>query len=216
LSDKRYPLAEKFIAPQGEGLLTGVMTAFIRLVGCSVGKGVCTHCDTDFDKCYENMGGGMYTATALYAWSQGIPNVCFTGGEPLDRDLTELVNKLGKGRLKVQIETSGTVMPHWLEDPHYRNMIHLTVSPKPGYLYEMIQEADEIKVIHGGLGDSSVGWASIEDAVGWAQQGKIVYLQPQNYVHTINVDRLADVVHICERNPLLRVSAQLHKFLNTR
>jgi hypothetical protein len=30
------------------------------------------------------------------------------------------------------------------------------------------------------------------------------------------VDRLADVVHICERNPLLRVSAQLHKFLNTR
>lgn len=212
---KKYPIAEKFTAPQGEGLLTGVITAFVRLVGCSVGQKICTACDTDFDRTYESLGGGMFTATDLARWARDIQNVCLTGGEPLDRDLRELVEKFTLSRMKVQIETSGTKFPDWLKDPVYRNRIHLTVSPKPGFLPEMILAADEIKVIHGGLGDGP-GWPTIEDATRWANRGKKVFLQPRNERNSINRANMDEVINICVENPKLRVSAQLHKFLSTR
>lgn len=35
---KRYPISEIFISPQGEGLYTGTLMAFVRLAGCPVGK----------------------------------------------------------------------------------------------------------------------------------------------------------------------------------
>jgi 7-carboxy-7-deazaguanine synthase len=37
-SDKKYPIAEVFTSPQGEGVWTGTLMTFIRLAGCSVGK----------------------------------------------------------------------------------------------------------------------------------------------------------------------------------
>src|SRR6478752_6982673 len=90
----KYPVAERFFAPQGEGLLTGVPTAFIRLVGCSVGKGVCTACDTEFEQMHHNLGGGLYDETALSTWARDMHNICITGGEPLDRDLKPLLQHL--------------------------------------------------------------------------------------------------------------------------
>jgi 7-carboxy-7-deazaguanine synthase len=35
---KRYPIAEHFLSPQGEGLFAGQLQFFIRFAGCSVGK----------------------------------------------------------------------------------------------------------------------------------------------------------------------------------
>ena len=35
---KKYPIAEIFTSPQGEGLYTGTLMTFIRFAGCSVGK----------------------------------------------------------------------------------------------------------------------------------------------------------------------------------
>lgn len=39
---KKYPIAEMFLSPQGEGLFTGKMMQFIRLAGCCVGRPVAT------------------------------------------------------------------------------------------------------------------------------------------------------------------------------
>lgn len=35
---KKYPIAEQFTSPQGEGAWTGTLMTFVRLAGCSVGK----------------------------------------------------------------------------------------------------------------------------------------------------------------------------------
>jgi len=56
VSAKRYPFAERFQAPQGEGHYTGTVFAFARLVGCSVGQKVCTHCDTEFNLMRDALG----------------------------------------------------------------------------------------------------------------------------------------------------------------
>jgi organic radical activating enzyme len=37
-AEKKYPVAEMFTSPQGEGLYTGVLMTFMRFAGCSVGK----------------------------------------------------------------------------------------------------------------------------------------------------------------------------------
>jgi hypothetical protein len=89
------------------------------------------------------------------------------------------------------------------------------VSPKPGYLPFMIDCADEIKVIHGALGDGP-GWATIENALEWADQGKLVYLQPCNEKHVtddVNTQRVIDVV---KSHPGLRASFQIHKVIHER
>jgi len=37
-TQKRFPIAEMFTSPQGEGLYTGTLMRFIRIAGCSVGR----------------------------------------------------------------------------------------------------------------------------------------------------------------------------------
>jgi hypothetical protein len=236
----RYPVAEKFHAPQGEGLFTGVQMAFVRLVGCSVGQKVCTHCDTDFDRTYPELGGGMYTPGELLDWCAPCERMVLTGGEPLDRDLRPLIAEAGRRGVTCHVETSGTTRPPWLDpkrDPSHRQGMHaigldnpqpgqpmtyrwtglwLTVSPKPGYLPEMIQAADEIKVILGGLGDGP-GWPTVADALAWADDGKeLVYVQPRNDRLAINGPNMGVVLAVVARHPRLRVSCQLHKYLRTR
>lgn len=232
-----YPVAERFRAPQGEGLYTGTPTAFVRLVGCSVGKTVCTHCDTEFDRVDAALGGGLYTAEELATWALPFKRVCLTGGEPLDRDIRPLLEACTAHGLEAQIETSGTRHPDWLDPrPSPRQpgqhalgntladgrmnwqwrRVWVTVSPKPGFSERMVIDvADEIKVIVGGLGDGP-GWPGIEDALRWADAGKLVYVQPRNFVHLVAEAAMESAVRLVERYPQLRLSMQAHKFLKTR
>lgn len=213
----KYPLAERFKAPQGEGLYTGTPMAFIRFVGCSVGQKTCTACDTNFDRMYGELGGGLYTVDELLEWVGLYRHVCLTGGEPLDRDLQALIETLFKNHIQCHIETSGTVYPKWFNNfpGHLFNQVWLCVSPKPGYLPEMIQRANEIKVILGGLGDGP-GWPRVEDAIKWAAAGALVYIQPRNDRLTIDHKHMDEVLSVVHQNPTLRLSAQLHKYLRTR
>lgn len=231
----RYPLAERFKAPQGEGLFSGTQMAFLRLVGCSVGQGVCTHCDTEFDRMRPDLGGGSYSVDELLAWAAPCRHLCLTGGEPLDRDIRELLfgaEEYDDGDsdvLQCHVETSGTVRPDWLGSRvAYGHMIRhesgtrshpvnlwLTVSPKPGYRKDMVEQADEVKVILHGLGDGP-GWPTVEDAVRWADAGKTVYVQPRNLTKTVDRAALDEALDVVARHPQLRVSCQLHKFLETR
>ncbi len=229
----RYPLAERFKAPQGEGLHTGTPMAFVRLVGCSVGQGVCTACDTDYDRQLPNLGGGLYTAEEIVAWAQPYRHLCITGGEPLDRDLRELVSVATSAGMDVHVETSGTKSPEWLTKGARGWMLRtdmstgepgamqtygtlwVTVSPKPGYLEEMIHRADELKVIVGGLGGGP-GWPTVEQAVQWADFGALVYVQPRNSKLDIDQRTLGEAIAIVDRHPQLRLSCQLHKFWRTR
>lgn len=228
----KFPLAERFKAPQGEGQYAGTMMAFVRTVGCSVGQSVCTKCDTDFDKLYPHLGGGIYTAAELIEWAAPCTHLCLTGGEPLDRDIRELLVAARLAGMQSHVETSGTVKPNWLtwergtyggerlvvegDAAGFRpDDLWLTVSPKPGYREDMILMADEVKVIIGGLGDGP-GWPTVEDAVRWADDGKLVYVQPRNERLDIDRHALADAIACVELYPQLRLSTQLHKFIRTR
>ena len=231
-----YPLAERFKAPQGEGLYTGTPMAFLRFTGCSVGHRVCTLCDTQFDKMDAALGGGLYTGLELVQWVGDYRHICLTGGEPLDRDLSELLFLFADCGKVCHIETSGTVAPKWLDrgEAHAsgRHGVHveggvydvplwLTVSPKPGFKPQMVATADEVKVILGGLGNGD-GWPGTGDAIGWAQEKLLggrerpVYVQPANDVRTLNYGGLHDVLELVGKHPELRVSLQLHKVMGCR
>lgn len=226
----RYPVAERFKAPQGEGLHTGTQMAFVRLVGCSVGQKVCTACDTEFDRVRRELGGGSYDEDELVAWAGTCRHLCLTGGEPLDRDVREILMSADNAGKKVHVETSGTRRPEWLGGKASTDGVHviqkpgggpfhasmwLTVSPKPGYLEEMLALADELKVILGGLGDGP-GWPTLEDALRWADMGKLVYVQPRNLVNIVAPDAMESALETVARYPQLRLSCQLHKYLRTR
>jgi 7-carboxy-7-deazaguanine synthase len=222
----RYPIAEKFKSVQGEGVHTGVPMAFIRLVGCSVGKHICHACDTDFEAVHEKLGGGLFTAGELNSWVDDYLHVCITGGEPMMRDIYGLIHTLSVGfddgvrfERKVHVETSGTRIPEWLFElkKAMGKQLWITVSPKPGYLEEMIGiYADELKVVYKGLGDGP-GWMTLDEILKWSEEEDFpVYLQPRNDKHTVIQSNLREVIDIVERNPTLRLSVQLHKFLEVR
>lgn len=230
----KYPLAERFFAPQGEGLFTGTQMAFMRLVGCSVGQKICTACDTEFDRMRPDLGGGSYDVEELLAWAQPCRHVCLTGGEPLDRDLRDLLfgaedyGDENFDTMQCHIETSGTIRPDWLGSRvahghiirdgagrHHPVDLWLTVSPKPGYRQDMITQADEVKVILGGLGDGP-GWPTLDDALRWADSGRSVYVQPRNQRDTVDSVNMAEALAVVAMYPQLRLSCQLHKYLKTR
>jgi len=223
----KYPLAERFHEVQGEGAFVGTRMAFVRMVGCSVGQKVCTACDTDFDRQRPELGGGTYTVDELMAYAKPVGRMCITGGEPLDRDIRPLLHMATDRNITCHVETSGTKAPHWLgwqwDDGRRQHLVNgtpvrmwLCVSPKPGYLEDMVQmHADEVKVIIGGLGDGP-GWPTVEDAARWADAGQLVYIQPRNYTKTVDEANLEAVLKLTEKYPQLRVSCQLHKFLGVR
>jgi 7-carboxy-7-deazaguanine synthase len=209
----KYPLAEKFKSIQGEGLFTGTPMAFIRMVGCSVGQGVCTHCDTDFDQMYPQLGGGLHDPLAIVAWAEPYHILLITGGEPLDRKLRPIVEAAHEAGMKVHVETSGTIQ----YDPERHGSLNwITVSPKPGWLPTMIEAANEVKVIVNGLGDSPKGWPTIHDARYWASEGRLVYLQPRNHKTVIDATAMEQAEDLVGTFPELRLSTQFHKFINVR
>ncbi len=214
----RYPIAEKFKAPQGEGLHTGVPMAFIRTVGCSVGQKVCTACDTHFDRSYVELGGGLFTPAELMSWVGDYRHVCITGGEPFDRDLRPLIFACvaanimwhAAGWHMIAQDVPGGTMT-WHETP-----LWVTVSPKPRWLPDMLLTADEVKVILGGLGDGP-GWPTLEQAVQWAGSLQCpVYVQPRNQRDSIDAVEMAAALAVVDAYPVLRLSAQLHKYTRTR
>ena len=205
-------LSERFKSFQGEGIYTGVPMAFMRTVGCSVGKRVCHYCDTDFDKVYRWQGGGEYSNQELAEWAKPLTHVCITGGEPFDQGaaLVQLVDRLLAHDRIVHIETSGTVpRPEGL-DP----MTLLTVCPKPGWLPTLVRGAHEVKVIVPGLGNGP-GWPELEDALRWHSMNIPVFLQPRNEKRGINQENLALCQSLCLTHGF-GLSVQTHKLLQVR
>jgi organic radical activating enzyme len=209
----QYRIAERFKSIQGEGVWAGTPMAFIRFVGCSVGKKVCASCDTDFDREYPWKGGGSFSSNELIAWAEPYKHICLTGGEPLDQNLAPLLDYLdlahvaGSERRKiVHIETSGTrALP-------IVGRAWICVSPKPGFREDVIAVADEVKVIVPGLGPGE-GWPTLEDALRWARAGRVVFLQPKNQRLDLDSENVKLCFDLVSRYPELRLSLQMHKVL---
>lgn len=110
------PVVESFLSIQGEGPSVGVPAYFIRLAGCNLS---CSWCDSRHS--WDPKAPGYTpaqrvpiqeladTVNSLYP---RIPLLVITGGEPLlHQKLLVTFLKLLDFRIKVEVETNGTIEP---------------------------------------------------------------------------------------------------------
>ena len=103
-------IAEIFHSIQGEGLLAGVPSIFIRTSGCNLR---CHWCDTPYAS-WKPEGPEMSIEEILKKISGWDCNhIVLTGGEPMIApDLPELATALKKQKKHITIETAGTIPPN--------------------------------------------------------------------------------------------------------
>src|ERR1700740_1419447 len=134
-SAKKIPLVEAFgPTVQGEGMLIGTQTYFMRFGLCDYKCGMCDslHAVTPSevkknarwltqDEIYETFLADTYIPNS----TRWIP---FSGGNPCIHDLSDLVHDLQDAQFKIAVETQGTFCPDWLQKVDV-----VTISPKgPG------------------------------------------------------------------------------------
>lgn len=101
------PIAERFVSIQGEGLLVGTPSSFVRVSGCNLR---CAWCDSPTTSWTPS--GVPTSIDALVQWCAAGPrHVVVTGGEPLlFREVVTLCDALRGAGHHVTIETAGTVL----------------------------------------------------------------------------------------------------------
>ncbi|NBS54508.1 7-carboxy-7-deazaguanine synthase QueE [bacterium] len=102
-------IAEIFYSIQGEGLLAGVPSVFVRTSGCNLR---CHWCDTPYAS-WRPEGPEISVEAVLQKISEwNCRHVVLTGGEPMIApDLPALAAGLRKAGKHITIETAATVLP---------------------------------------------------------------------------------------------------------
>ena len=149
-------VSEIFRSLQGEGVLIGTPTVFIRMVGCNL---ECSWCDTE----YAREGGEELSIEQIMTELDKHKTrfVCLTGGEPLmQKDIIKLLDKLVDKCYHVTLETNGSLP---LEDvPCAENMlISMDIKcPSSGMEermlmsnIELLSPADQLKFIVADIDD---------------------------------------------------------------
>ncbi len=119
-------IAELFTSLQGEGLLAGTPSTFVRSSGCNLR---CRWCDTPFTSWRPE--GEEWTAERIVEAVEdlGVSHVVLTGGEPLvSADAAAVCTALRADGRHLTIETAGTVIPPGLGDEWPADL--LSISPK--------------------------------------------------------------------------------------
>jgi len=103
-------IAEIFHSIQGEGLLAGVPSVFVRTSGCNLR---CDWCDTPYAS-WNPKGTEISVLEIVNKISEWKCNhIVLTGGEPMIApDLPELATVLKKHGKHITIETAGTLPPN--------------------------------------------------------------------------------------------------------
>lgn len=129
--NKEIPVLEIFGPTiQGEGMVIGQKTMFVRTAGCDYR---CVWCDSGFT--WDGSAkDDIRMLTAEQIWSELIElggnrfkHVTISGGNPaLLKSISNLVEILHKNGVKVALETQGSKWQDWM-----KNIDELTLSPKP-------------------------------------------------------------------------------------
>lgn len=103
-------ISEIFYSLQGEGLMIGVPSVFVRTSGCNLR---CRWCDTPYASWKPE--GTKLEIEAILKKIKSFPSryVVLTGGEPMIApELSALASLLRREEYHITIETAGTVMPN--------------------------------------------------------------------------------------------------------
>ena len=104
-------ISEIFYSIQGEGILSGVPSVFVRTTGCNLR---CTWCDTPYTS-WNPEGRDISIDDILaevreFGVHQRAKHVVATGGEPMIAEgIVELTHRLKAAGIHITIETAGTV-----------------------------------------------------------------------------------------------------------
>jgi 7-carboxy-7-deazaguanine synthase len=100
-------IAEIFYSIQGEGVLAGVPSVFVRTSGCNLR---CSWCDTPYTS-WNPEGSDLTVQDILARVDQfNATHAVVTGGEPMiARGVADLTQGLRKAGMHLTIETAGTV-----------------------------------------------------------------------------------------------------------
>ncbi len=212
-------IAETFTSIQGEGMLAGVPSFFIRTSGCNLR---CAWCDTPYASWRPEGSRRSVGDLVAKAAATGCTHVVITGGEPLlQRELPDLAQALASAGHHTTVETAGTLAPEFACDL-------LSVSPKTsnsdpeggvrarhralrGALEPLIRLLDrhpehQLKFVVRGEGDIGEVLELVE-RVG-AERGRVL-LMPEGRTSGEVAARAAAVARLCLRYGF-RYSPRLH------
>lgn len=194
---------------QGEGLLVGTPSLFIRLQGCNLR---CPWCDqpealdkkeefTKLDDILERAERSTFRHAVI------------TGGEPLlQPEIHLLVKGLIERGFSVQIETNGTLWNEGLEEVADR--IHITCSPKAAARFfvhpKILECAKELKFVVDEEFDTRVLLKN--EFLPFLRKGLVV-LQPESNRRDMFEKALSIVEEIAQKGFSIRIVPQIHKFL---
>ena len=197
LSVSKYCVNEIFYSVEGEGFFSGTPAIFVRLAGCSMH---CPWCDTKYaQKINFNL-----TAEQILKKIANYPckTVVLTGGEPTEQNLMPLLKLLKKNKYQIHLETNGTnLIDTKLFD-------FCTVSPKAYVNSKMLKKANAVKYIT----DTKTTLQEIESFQSVLNKKALFYLQPKNN----SKENIKQCLKLIKQKPNLRLSVQLHKFLNIK
>ncbi|MDX8292211.1 7-carboxy-7-deazaguanine synthase QueE [Metabacillus indicus] len=163
---KKFPVLEIFGPTiQGEGMVIGQKTMFVRTAGCDYS---CSWCDSAFT--WDGSAkDDIRQLTAEQIWNELselggdlFSHVTISGGNPaLLVHLSELVDLLHEKEIKVAIETQGSRLQPW-----FSKIDDLTISPKPPSS-GMSTDFDKLKEI--------IDYLDIENRLGHASLKVVVF-----------------------------------------
>jgi len=117
------PINELFESLQGEGVLAGVPSVFIRTSGCNLRCWFCDSYHTSWEPTHAWMG---LDEIVDRVGEFDADHVVLTGGEPLIHDdAISLINRLADRGYHITVETNGTIAP-----PPETQIDLASVSPK--------------------------------------------------------------------------------------
>ncbi|MCA0971848.1 7-carboxy-7-deazaguanine synthase QueE [Halobacillus litoralis] len=127
----KFPVLEIFGPTiQGEGMVVGRKTMFVRTAGCDYS---CAWCDSAFTwdgsakEDIERLTAGDIVDRLLQTGGEQFDHVTISGGNPaLLKNLHELIEPLHERGIEVALETQGSRWQDW-----FTKIDDLTISPKP-------------------------------------------------------------------------------------
>jgi 7-carboxy-7-deazaguanine synthase len=214
-------IAEIFYSIQGEGMLAGVPSVFVRLSGCNLR---CKWCDTPYAS-WEPEGDDLMLGAILADIRRDWPtHAVITGGEPMIAPIELLTQRLKEQGMHITIETAGTVYVPVVCDlmsispklanstPHRRDggkwaAQHDRLRYQPEVLKQLMKEYDyQLKFVVSAPEDLDEIKTILEDTN--ADRSRVMLMAEGTTVETI-YERAAWLVEVCKRERL-RYSPRLH------